>query len=201
MTAATTFAPTPRVSPYAGLRMTADDFFKIPDNESWYELIDGVVLVSPSPTPVHQVVAGEVFRQLANFLSDHPIGLVSHETDVQFGSILRGRDVVYRPEIVYYACRDPLDIPDRLVGAPDVVVEVISPFSRLIDCHTKRDDYERFGVREYWLVDPERDAFLFFRRKGRRFTKVRVTGKSFASKAIPGFILELDRVRRIWKRR
>ena len=64
---------------------------------------------------------------------------------------------------------------------------------------TKKDDYERCGVGEYWLIDPERKAMTFYRLRDRRFVRIPARGKSFASQAVPGFVLDLLRVRATFK--
>jgi len=190
-----------RSSPYQGVRMTAAAFFTLPDDGCWYELVDGVIVMSPSPTPAHQHVCGLIYHLLLSYIHDNPCGLVFYETDVHFGRNADGRDIVYRPEVVYLSRERFPKIPDRIRGVPDVVVEVISPDSRRMDTITKKKDYERFGVLEYWLVDPAREELRFLRRRGRKLAPVSVRGKVFASRAIPGFRLDLERVRRAFHER
>ncbi|NOT01292.1 MAG: Uma2 family endonuclease [Phycisphaerales bacterium] len=180
---------------YAGLRMTADEYFCIPDDGYRYELIDGVVVVSPSPTPQHQRVVMEIALQLGTYLRDHPVGAVLAETDAHLGAGRRG-DLVYRPEIVFIRAERLPEIKHRITGAPDLVVEVVSPDSRRYDTETKRTDYERFGVGEYWIVDPERQTMTFFRMIDGQFVAVEPSGDSFASRVVPGFVLDLPRVRK-----
>ncbi len=182
--------------PFTGLRMRADEFLQIPDESRNYELIDGVVIVTPSPTPRHQHVAGAVFRQLAAYLDRHPVGLALMETDVQLGEGQAGGDLVYRPDLVFIPADKVSSIGDKLVGAPALVVEVISRGSRRIDTETKMHDYERLGVREYWLIDPEREAITFLRLKDNRYIEVSPGGDRFRSTAVPGFSLDLPAVRK-----
>lgn len=182
-----------------GLRMSADDFYSIPDDGYFYELIDGVVIVTPSPTPKHQDVWMEIVDQLRLFLRVHPIGKVFAETDVHFGKAPSGADVVYRPEAVVYRRERLPGMEERLVGAPEIVVEVISAGSRRMDTLTKMKDYERFGVQEYWLIDPENEAFTFYRCKSGRFEEIIPTECVFVSDVLPGFSLDLIRVRETFK--
>jgi len=198
-----TLAPAPTVDRteglWVGLRMTADQFLQILDDGQNYELIDGVVVMSPSPAPKHQHVAGEIFTQLSLWLRDNRIGLAFAETDVHLGQGPTGADLVYKPEIVFIRAERLPGMEEKLVGAPDLVVEVISRGSRRFDTQTKKDDYERSGVGEYWLIDPEREALTFYRLEGGRFVEVAATGDTFASQAVPGFILDLARVRQVFK--
>ena len=184
---------------YCGLRMTADEFLLIPDDGYNYELIDGVVQKSPSPEPSHQSVAGEIFRQLANFLIDHPVGRVWQELDVHLGRGPDGGDLVYRPEVVFVRTERLKGMYRKLLGAPDLVVEVISHGSRRMDTKTKRQDYERFGVKEYWIIDPEREEVLFLRLDQGRFVETPASGDQFVSQAAAGLALDLKLVREQFK--
>ena len=71
--------------------------------------------------------------------------------------------------------------PDHLRGAPDLAVEIVSPQSRRYDSETKRADYERFGVLEYWLIDPQRGSFTFLRLASGRYAEVAAEGDLFRS--------------------
>jgi len=179
--------------------MSVDDFLKLPDDGCNYELIDGVVVMSPSPTPEHQHVTMKIAAQIEWFLRDHPVGIVLPEIDVHIGQGPTGGDLVYRPEIVFIRAERLRGMRERIVGAPDVVVEVISRGSRRMDTETKKDDYERFGVREYWLIDPEREAMTFYRLDHARFVEVSPERNTFTSEAIPGFTLHLGPVRESFK--
>lgn len=179
---------------FGGLRMSAAEFFALPGDGHDYELLDGVVIVTPSPAPQHQRVSLEITLQLGSYLKTHHAGEMFYETDVHLGQGPGGGDLVYRPEIVFYRA-DRGKMQSRLVGPPDLVVEVVSPPTRLYDLETKRDDYERLGVREYWIVDPERGGFTFFCHDGQKFIEVQPSGDEFASRVVTGFVLNLSDVR------
>lgn len=179
---------------YAGLRLTADEYLALPDDGFKYELLDGVVVISPSPIPQHQRLLFQISGQLFVYLSDHPVGEVFPETDVRFADRL-----VYRPELVFYrAERIPRPLP-RLETVPDLLVEVLSPSTETLDQRTKRGDYERFGVGEYWIVDPRRQSVLFLRLRDRVFVEVKPDGDRFTSEAVPGFVLDLAALRRVFQ--
>lgn len=186
---------------FVGARMDADAFSQIQDEWHKYELVDGVVILSPSPSPRHQSVAGEIYNQLYSFVRRRRAGLILYETDVHLRAVGRGRDLVYRPEIVYFRpAREPdLDRPIAIV--PDLVVEVISAESRRLDSQTKLEDYERFGVREYWLFDPENCMMRFFVLVRGRYVEARAVGPRFASKVVPGFKLDRRRIRSLMSKR
>lgn len=187
------------VARHVGLRMSAEEFLKIPDDGVFYELIDGVVVMSPSPTPEHQQAVMEIARQIANYIRQNKVGRVFPEQDVHLGPGKSGRDIVYRPEVTFVAQEKLADNRGVLRGPPDVVVEVISRGSRRMDTETKFRDYEQFGVREYWLVDPENSQFHFYRVNGGKFVEGPAEGERFSSEAIPGFLLEIADVREALK--
>lgn len=183
---------------FAGLRMTADEFLQIDDEANFYELIDGVVVVSPSPSPKHQLALMEISRQLANHCAESGVGRVFPETDVHLGQSTDGKDIVYRPEMAFVTKNALKEIGDRLVGAPAIVVEVISRGSRRIDTDTKLKDYERFGVGEYWLVDPENDRLIFYRLIDGKFEDVSPSTERFECAIASGFTLDISKVRQAY---
>ncbi len=184
---------------YRGLRMSAGDFLEIPDDGYNYELIDGVVMVSPLPSPQHHVITTELILQIGMFLRTHPIGRVFAELDVHIGQGPTSGDLVYKPELIYVHNERLPEMRDKVFGAPELVVEVISRGSRRMDSETKKSDYERFGVQEYWLIDPERKSMTFWRLSDGGFVDVDVSGDAFSSEAVPGFVLDLNRVRELFK--
>ena len=181
---------------HCGLRMTAEEFQQIVDDGYRYELIDGVVIVTPSPTPQHQDVLMDISSQIWSYLGDHPVGKVLPEIDVRLGQGPTGGDLVYRPEVIFIRTERLPQMRERIVGPPDLVVEVISPGSRRYDSETKKSDYERVGVLEYWLIDPLRETLTFYRLQEGRFVEVTPQGDTFASQAVPGFLLDLAQLRK-----
>ncbi len=135
---------------------TYADYLTWPD-DARYELIDGeAFLMAPAPLIEHQEVAGEVFRQLANQLDGKacrpyiaPVDVRLPRNDEADAAI----DTVVQPDVLVVC--DPSKIDRRGVrGAPDWVLEVLSPSTAAHDQIAKRRTYERAGVREYWLVHP-----------------------------------------------
>lgn len=189
-----------RIEPqYRGLRMTADEFQQMADDGYRYELVDGVVIVTSSPTPRHQAILGEITFQISLYLRDHPAGKVLLGIDVRLGEGIGGGDLVYRPDVIFI-CKERLpQMREKIVGAPELVVEVASSGSLRYDSETKKHDYERFGVLEYWLIDPQRETMTFYRLEEGRFVEVAIEGNTFASQAVPGFALDLARVRETFR--
>ncbi len=184
---------------YAGLRMSADEYFALPDDGFRYELVDGLVCMSPSPTPRHQVVATEIVGQIWAFLREKPVGRVYCELDVNLGKGPGGGDLVYRPDVIFIrAERLAKKKLDRVRIAPDLIVEVVSASSGAYDRRTKFGDYERLGVGEYWIIDPQQGTLTFHRLENGRYVEGKASRDHFASSAIPGFVLDLLRVRELF---
>jgi Uma2 family endonuclease len=178
--------------------MTADEFLTIPDDGYNYELIDGVVIMSPSPSPKHQAITSEILAQIHWYLRTHRLGRVFAELDVHLGTGPTGGDLVYKPEVIFIRSERRPEMLDKIAGAPELVVEVISRGSRRLDSQTKKADYERFGVQEYWLADPERKRITFYRLIEGRFEEVSPAGTAFTSRAVPGFVLDLTPIHELF---
>lgn len=179
---------------YHGLRMTADEYLALPEDlQCRYELVDGVVLVTPSASFGHQSIAGEIFGQIRDFLKQRSIGRVVHEVDVRLGD-----DLVYRPDVVYLRADKVDRCGNAVLEPPDLVVEVISPQSRAYDLKTKCSDYEKAGVAEYWVVDPFRDVFHFFVLEDGLYQARKESGGRYESAVLPDFSLDLAAVRRFF---
>ena len=150
-------------SPSRDTRLTVDDFMLFPDDGKRHEIIDGVHYVTPSPVTRHQAISGRLFLSLGNFLAAQPqLGRVFY---APFDVIFTRWDVV-EPDLLVIA-GDQLDIltTKNVQGAPAIVVEILSPGTRKVDESIKRRLFERGGVREYWLIDPELDIVKVYRRE------------------------------------
>ncbi len=185
----------------AGLRMTADEFFEATERvPRWtYQLVDGVVVMTPSPVPTHQRVAAEILYQISNHLRSNAVGAVLGEIDIELGIGPNGGGLVYQPDIVFYRRERLSGMNERLVGPPDLVVEVLSPSTRRFDKATKMGDYERLGVREFWVIDPMKETMSFYESQSGRFVEMQAHLDSFTSEAVQGFVLDLKAVRDSWQ--
>ncbi|MEX2217401.1 MAG: Uma2 family endonuclease [Phycisphaerales bacterium] len=175
---------------YAGLTMKADEYLALGETPDRYELVHGVVLMSPSPLPIHSLILSRLQQQLLAF-GDRTSSLTFFsDTDVRFDDT-----TVYRPDLCVYSTRRLPAIPGRLDLAPDLVIEVLSPSHRGLDLMTKRRDYEKFGVGEYWIIDPANGEVRAWRRTGTRFEDVPCSGDQVQSAAIPGLLIDMRPVR------
>jgi Uma2 family endonuclease len=159
---------TDRVKPASpGLKLTYDDFVLFPDDGKRHELIDGEHYVTPSPNMRHQQISGDLFGLIWRYLEAHPIGRIFHAPlDVVFS-----RYDVVEPDLLYVSNARAAEVltSANVKGAPDLVIEIGSPGTRKRDETIKRHLYERSGVSEYWVVDPEVDVVRIYRRTGEPF--------------------------------
>jgi Uma2 family endonuclease len=140
---------------------TYDDLLALPEDDLRHEIIDGEHVVSPAPFTKHQIVAGNIYGELFIYLRQNPIGRVfAAPYDVVFAP-----DNVSEPDVVYISNERASIITEKNVqGPPDLVVEVISETGRRRDEVQKKALYERFGVTEYWIADPNVDSMRVHRR-------------------------------------
>ncbi|MCL5780686.1 MAG: Uma2 family endonuclease [Firmicutes bacterium] len=128
------------------------------DDGKRYELIGGELIVVPSPRPRHQRISGKIFNQIENFLKGTQLGEVyDAPIDVVLG------EYIVQPDILFIS-QDRLDIIGELniQGAPDLVIEILSPATAAHDKKKKSQLYFKHGVKEYWLVDPDQQLAEVF---------------------------------------
>ncbi|MDL1964323.1 MAG: Uma2 family endonuclease [Deltaproteobacteria bacterium] len=135
---------------------TYKDYLTWNDNERW-ELIKGVAYnMAPAPSVNHQRVSMELGRQFANFLSDKPCEVFSAPLDVRLpepNEKDEDTENVVQPDMVVVCDSSKLD-KKGCKGAPDLIIEIVSPASASIDNIKKMNLYEKNGVKEYWIVHP-----------------------------------------------
>jgi len=132
---------------------TYTDYCQWTEGERW-ELIDGeAYAMSPAPSWIHQDVSAEILTQLRLFLKDKPCVALAAPFDVRLNPD-DGDNTVVQPDLIVVCDRAKLD-DNCCNGAPDLVVEILSPSSAKRDRFIKLSAYRRAGVREYWIVDPD----------------------------------------------
>lgn len=175
---------------YNGRRMTADAFFALGETDQRLELVDGVIVMSPRPVPRHQRLLYMLHYQLAAAeAAGRPLRAYP-ECDLQLGP-----DLVYAPDIRVYRADRMLKTASKLVLPPDLIIEVLSPGTRAMDLHTKREDYERYGVAEYWVIDPETISAVRWATEGGSYIEVTDTADELASRFIEGLKISLAPLR------
>ncbi len=151
-------------------RLTYDDFLLFPDDGKRHEIIDGEHYVTPSPNRRHQQLVGRLHARIAWHLETH--SSAGEVYLAPFDVVLSFHDVV-EPDLLFVAADQKDILTDKNVqGPPALVIEVLSKSTRKRDAQTKRRLFERTGVREYWLVDPELDTVQVFRPVDGRLQRV-----------------------------
>jgi len=181
--------------PVSSVKFTYEDFLLFPDDGKRHELLDGDHLMSPAPRTKHQSISHHLSRLIGNFLEQAGRGSIfSAPTDV----VLSDFDVV-EPDLVYVSgARDAIITEKNIQGVPDLVVEILSESSRKTDEIIKRDIYERCGVSEYWIVDPELETVKVYRLVEGRYVRVsefsREADPVLTSPQFPGLSIPLNKV-------
>lgn len=146
-------------------KWTYADYCSWPDDERW-ELIDGMAYdMSPAPSRIHQKLSGELFRQISNHLHGRQCEVYAAPFDVRLPGFGAQDDAdietVVQPDIVVVC--DPGKLDDRgCKGAPDLVIEILSPNTAEHDLKDKFYLYQRVGVKEYWVMHPtDRTTMVF----------------------------------------
>jgi Uma2 family endonuclease len=169
---------------------TYEDYLRLPDDGRRYEVIRGVLYVSPAPRFDHQYAVTQLFRTVDRFVCDKGLGLfLTAPFDVILGNIA----TPVEPDFLFFrAGREPHAEDPNFEGAPDLIVEVLSPGSYRYDQRIKFKAYEESGVPEYWLVDPRaRTAVIYVLGEGGRYAEFSRGGEreTVRSRVLEGFSL------------
>jgi len=154
-------------------RVTYADYAAMPDDGHRYQVIEGTLSMTPAPNVAHQNSLENLLDVVRRHVRSARMGKV-HIAPIDV--VLSDENVV-QPDLIFIAA-DRLKIitEANVQGAPDLVVEVLSPGSARIDRVQKRDLYARFGVREYWLVSPEAHTIEVLALRGQTFERLGLFG-------------------------
>jgi Uma2 family endonuclease len=155
--------------PGSRVKLTYDDFLLFPDDGLRHELIDGEHYVTASPNLKHQRVSGNLHFLIRGWLEQHPVGVVFY---APFDVVFTRFDVV-EPDLLYMSharAKEALTAAN-VQGVPELVIEIGSPSTRKRDETIKKGLYERAGVSEYWVVDPDIDVIRIYRRNADGFAR------------------------------
>ena len=174
------------------VKFTYEDYLRTPDDKL-YELIDGELILTPSPGRAHQGARARLGSQLYSFVREHDMGFVySVRRDV----VLSDTDIV-QPDLMFISNeRMHIDTEAEVWGGPDLVVEILSPSTAARDRTVKRSLYARNGVNEYWLVDADARTITVMLLGEQGFEPVATYGEgdTLVSPTLPGFSILVDEV-------
>ena len=176
--------------------LTYQDYLDAP-GDTRYELLKGELIVVASPNRDHQIAATRLVTRMNLQSEENDLGWVfAAPFDVLLEDDVDGLSVV-QPDIIFVSKeRERIITPANIQGAPDMAVEILSPSSRRRDWRDKLDLYERHGVREYWLIDPESRMLWIMRLRDGRLEMHRVCceGDVAESAALEGFSVGVDAI-------
>jgi Uma2 family endonuclease len=175
------------------IRLTYEDYCLLPNDGKRYEIIDGELFVTPSPLTRHQLVLANLLYYMTDFVKKNNLGQVY---PAPFDVVFSRFDVV-EPDILYVSeARASVVTEKNVQGAPDLVVEVLSESTAKIDRTTKLKLYARYGVVEYWVIDPELCSAEIYRLvpAGYELAAQLNSSQSLTSPLFPGFSLPLAKL-------
>ncbi len=132
------------------------------------ELINKVIYMSPSPIRKHQQIVGKLFNRLSDFLELNDLGEVYI---APFDVYLDEHSNAVQPDIIFVAKENLGIVLDHIHGVPDLVIEILSEGNKSHDLKRKRSLYEKFGIKEYWMVDPESREAIGLRLENRKYVE------------------------------
>jgi len=171
---------------------TYDDYAALHDDGNRYEIVNGVLIMTPAPSPEHQDIVGEIFSALRTHIKLAGLGRVfTGPIDVDLGP-----KNVYQPDLVV-VLNTHLDrvAEKKIIGAPDLVVEVASPSTAAYDRLTKYEKYAHAGIREYWMVKPKSRSVEVLVLEGREYRSLGIFRgeQTLPSRIVPDLPVGVER--------
>jgi len=167
-------------SPYSGVGpYRAADYWELGEGEP-YELMQGRFVMSPSPTSRHQTILVTLTAYFADIARKNGGVALCAPMDVIFSD-----DTILQPDLLYIAKERREIVKDRIEGPPDLIIEILSPGTERRDRVAKLDLYARYGVSEYWIVDPASQLFEFLLNEEGRYVVLTQANDQFQSPRLP----------------
>ncbi|MEW6378683.1 MAG: Uma2 family endonuclease [bacterium] len=175
------------------LRLNYQDYILFPDDGKRHEIIEGEHYMAPSPNVRHQSISRNLEFVINQYVEEHDLGKVF---DAPMDVILSDENIV-QPDILFISKKNyGIITTQNIQGAPDLLIEILSESSRRLDRLIKMKTYGKFGVEEYWLVDPAIDQVEIFRMKktGLKLLKTYQGCQELVSPLFPGLKIDLKKV-------
>lgn len=158
----------------AAKKLTWDDIKDWPESHGRTEIVDGELVMSPLPSNQHQMICLRLGRLISPFVEQRDLG--------EFFAIplhvILAEHVHYEPDLCFVSKPRRRLLEDPVVqGPPDLIIEIISESNRTHDTVVKFRDYERYGVQEYWLVDPREEHIRTFALEGGKYIGLGIAGR------------------------
>ena len=150
--------------PHEGKKYSYADYLTWPEDERW-EIIDGTPYMQSTPTRIHQEISGELFKQIAVYLTGKSCKVYAAPFCVRLPQDHEKNENeiknIVEPDISIICDKSKLD-DKGCIGTPDMIIEIISPSSTRKDKIVKFNRYEKAGVKEYWIVEPDQKFISVF---------------------------------------
>lgn len=173
--------------------ITASEYSHMPEGPPYYQLVEGGLEMSPAPVPYHQRILINLTHLFETYLERRPIGvLYIAPFDVFLNDVN-----VFQPDLAFISKANASILTDKgAEGAPDLVVEILSPKTAHLDRGPKRKIYARTGVKEFWIIDPERKQIHIYHLRQDAETPVAIREEKdiFQSPLLPGLRVRCARV-------
>ena len=173
--------------------LTVENYKLLPETGPRYQLIQGDLYMAPAPNRFHQEISRNLQFELHSYLKGNPIGkLFDAPFDVYLDEIN-----VFQPDILV-VLKERLGIltEEGAEGAPDLVIEILSPKTRRLDLVNKKQEYARAGVKELWIIDPEPRSLTIHQLISDGVEKIRQLGKedNLSTDLLPGFNVAMETI-------
>jgi len=178
--------------------LTVADLDCMPDDGNRYELIEGEIFVSRAPSLTHQLIVGNLIAVFRVYLDKYPIGMIVPGPGVIFSDL---SGVI--PDVVYVSKerRGEIASGERITGAPDIVIEIASPGAENEhrDRTVKRQLYGKYGVKEYWIIYPEKRGVEVYHLSKRALMLIKTLkdDDDITSPLLPGFTAQVSDIFRM----
>ena len=173
-------------------KYTYEDYAKLPEGAP-YQLIGGELIMTPAPTPYHQIVSRKIMSLLIQYVEKNNLGEILYSPiDVYFSE-----EDVFQPDIIFIS-KERLNIigETKIEGAPDLIIEILSPSTAYYDLGRKYEVYEKNGVKEYWIVHPERKSIEIYQNQEGQFKLIQMAKEkdTVNSSLFKDFELNLEKI-------
>ncbi len=172
---------------------TYRDYLELPEDGIRYEIINGDLVMTPSPVTIHQRVSAKIEFELRKYIDLRKIGEVF---DAPFDVVLSD-EIVLQPDIFFISNEQSKIITENNIsGAPDLIIEILSPSTGYYDLVEKKEIYEKFGVKEYWIVDPKKRWVEIYTNIESKFKLLQRLEKSggLKSQVLDGLLVSLEKI-------
>lgn len=173
--------------------LTYEDYLSLPDDRNRYEILEGDLVVTPAPSPKHQMVSANLEFILLSHVKENKAGLILNAPI----DVILNESTIVQPDIIFISGERREIITERgIEAAPDLVVEILSPGSSKFDRISKFQIYAKRGVRWYWIVNPDDETLEEYELVERAYRRTgSLVGKQIFEPALfPGLAIDLSEV-------